>query len=90
MDSLVLLTLKRRREQKTHVEKQLAELVPTLFKRTIILFKRTTLTRIRRSHRKRRTKQRLNTQPHLRRRRETAIYARVRTTLLGSVRFARA
>ena len=78
-----LLMLKRRREQKTHVGKELLVLlVPTLFKRTIP-------TRIRKSHR--RTKQRLSRQPHSRRRRrELTMCAIVRITLLLSVRIAKA
>ena len=84
MDSLGLLMLKRRREQKTYVGKELLVLqVP-------ILFRRTTPTR-RKSHR--RTNQRLRRQPLLRRRRrrrELAMCALVRITLLQSVRTAKA
>ncbi|PVH66428.1 hypothetical protein PAHAL_1G243200 [Panicum hallii] len=75
--------LRRRREQRTYVGKELLVLqVP-------ILFRRTTPTRIRKSHR--RTNQRLRRQPLLRRRRrELAMCALVRITLLQSVRTAKA
>ncbi|PVH38507.1 hypothetical protein PAHAL_5G274100 [Panicum hallii] len=76
--------LRRRREQRTYVGKELLVLqVP-------ILFKRTTPTRTRKSHR--RTNQRLRRQPLLRRRRrrELAMCAVVRITLLQSVRTAKA
>ena len=86
MDSLGLLMLSRRREQRTYVGKELLVLqVP-------ILFRRTTHTRIRKSHR--RTNQRLSRQPPSRRRRrrkrELVMCALVRNTLLQSVRTARA
>ena len=84
MDSLGLLMLRRRREQMTYVGKELLVLqVP-------ILFRRTTPTRIRKSHR--RTNQRLSRQPpsRRRRRRELAMCALVRNTLLQSVRTAKA
>ncbi|PVH32820.1 hypothetical protein PAHAL_9G494500 [Panicum hallii] len=76
--------LRRRREQRTYVGKELLVLqVP-------ILFRRTTPTRTRKSHR--RTNQRLRRQPLLRRRRrrELAMCALVRITLLQSVRTAKA
>src|SRR6185436_17053193 len=75
--------LRRRREQRTYVGKELLVLqVP-------ILFRRTTPTRTRKSHR--RTNQRLRRQPLLRRRRrELAVCALVRITLLQSVRTAKA
>src|SRR6185437_11725410 len=77
--------LRRRREQRKYVGKELLVLqVP-------ILFRRTTPTRTRKSHR--RTNQRLRRQPLLRRRRrrwELAVCAPVRITLLQSVRTVKA
>ena len=73
---------RRRREQRTYMGKELLVLLePTLFRRT-------TPTRTRKSHR--RTNQRLNRQPPSRRRRELAMCALVRNTLLQSVRTAKA
>src|SRR6185295_6269323 len=74
--------LRRRREQRTYVGKELLVLLAP------ILFRRTTPTRTRKSHR--RTNQRLSRQPPARRRRELAMCALVRSTLLQSVRTAKA
>ncbi|PVH61984.1 hypothetical protein PAHAL_3G171400 [Panicum hallii] len=76
--------LRRRREQMTYVGKELLLLLAP------IMFRRTTPTRIRKSHR--RTNQRLSRQPLLRRRRrrELAMCALVWNTLLQSVRTAKA
>src|SRR6266542_3910230 len=78
--------LRRRQEKKIHVEKELSGvLVPIWCRRTTSMPR----TRRRRSHR--RTKQRLSRQPRLRRRRkEFALCARVRITLLHRVRIAKA
>src|SRR6185437_11196438 len=84
MDSLGLLMLRRRREQRTYVGKELLVLLAP------ILFRRTTPTRTRKSHR--RANQRLSRQPpsRRRRRRELAMCALVRNTLLQSIRTAKA
>src|SRR6185503_11974719 len=76
--------LRRRREQRTYVGKELLVLLAP------ILFRRTTPTRTRKSHRI--TNQRLSRQPPSRRRkrRELAMCALVRNTLLQSVRTAKA
>ncbi|PVH34563.1 hypothetical protein PAHAL_8G249200 [Panicum hallii] len=75
--------LRRRREERTYMGKELLVLLAP------ILFRRTTLTRTRKSHR--RTNQRLSIQPpsRRRRRRELAMCALVRNTLLQSVRTAK-
>ena len=82
MDSSRLLILRRKQEQRTHVERELLVLAPILFRR-IIMAKRTTSTRARRSHSRQTSHQRLNKQPLSR---ESAMCARVRITSLGSVR----
>ena len=76
--------LRRRREQRTYVGNELLVLLAP------ILFRRTTPTRTRKSHR--RANQRLSRQPpsRRRRRRELAMCALVRNTLLQSVRTAKA
>ena len=84
MDSLGLLILRRMQEERTYVGKELLVLLAP------ILFRRTTPTRTRKSHR--RANQRLSRHPpsRRRRRRELAMCALVRNTLLQSVRTAKA
>src|SRR6266540_3965498 len=79
--------LRRRQEQKIHVEKELSGVLVPIWCRRTTSMPRTR--RRRRSHR--RNKQRLSRQPRLRRRRkEFALCARVWITLLDSVRITKA